>query len=494
MPAVDRSLESLPAWTVHIASRGVQRRMDEQMSKKTTLLVAALCGMFALGSVGQVAWGGKWVVQQITDNLVDDGPPLVYGSTVAWSQWMPDPVGTSQWDVFSYDGVSTTRLTSNYVQDVDAAPDESGVFWRAWDGSDVEIYFHDGTSKTALTDTAYSEGAPPFLNAPKSIRTSGLNAVWGAPIGNDWQVVLYEGATGTITQVSNANSGDWNNYAEPRIDGTRVVWNDWEGDLNGDEEIFYYDGTSTTQLTDNDTHDQLPRISGTNVVWQGGVGDTDIFLYDGATITQLSNSPSEDVKPEISGSNVTWVAWDDNDWEIFFYDGSTITQLTDNDVNDVEAHISGSTVIWQTWDANFTSNEIFLYDGSAVTQLTDDAGIVYYDNLEVHGSTLVFNGFDGFFKEVFVARLAGDTDVDGDVDFDDFLALQLAWQSGSGWANGDFDGDGDVDGDDFTVLHQWYNGGGGVGGTTVPEPASILLLAVAGLIPLRIRRTRLRGT
>ena len=85
--------------------------------------------------------------------------------------------------------------------------------------------------------------------------------------------------------------------------------------------------------------------------------------------------------------------------------------------------------------------------------------------------------------------LAGDADVDGDVDFDDFLDMQVGW-TGPGandpnvsWADGDYDGDLDVDFDDFVALRLNWTGALGA-----PEPATLSLLALGGIALLRRRR------
>jgi hypothetical protein len=46
----------------------------------------------------------------------------------------------------------------------------------------------------------------------------------------------------------------------------------------------------------------------------------------------------------------------------------------------------------------------------------------------------------------------GDTELDGDVDIDDFLALKEGFPEGTTRAEGDLDGDGDVDLFDFRLL------------------------------------------
>ena len=91
--------------------------------------------------------------------------------------------------------------------------------------------------------------------------------------------------------------------------------------------------------------------------------------------------------------------------------------------------------------------------------------------------------FDAFAIKLSPAS-GGDSDFDGDVDFDDFLALQIGWGSGPPprtQEDGDYDADGDVDFDDFLELQiNW------TGAAPVPEPATLLLLgAAAPLLLLR---------
>ena len=82
---------------------------------------------------------------------------------------------------------------------------------------------------------------------------------------------------------------------------------------------------------------------------------------------------------------------------------------------------------------------------------------------------------------------AGDFDGDGDVDGDDFLAWQNGFPTTSGAAKsgGDADSDGDVDGDDFLIWQNQFPSPGAVAVT--PEPASLALLGLGGLL-LTLRR------
>lgn len=77
----------------------------------------------------------------------------------------------------------------------------------------------------------------------------------------------------------------------------------------------------------------------------------------------------------------------------------------------------------------------------------------------------------------------GDSDLDGVVDDSDLDALRLNWEAaGTGWAGGDFNGDGIVNIGDLGILAgNWGLVGAGPTGATVPEPASLTLLAVAAM-------------
>ncbi len=93
--------------------------------------------------------------------------------------------------------------------------------------------------------------------------------------------------------------------------------------------------------------------------------------------------------------------------------------------------------------------------------------------------------------------LAGNANFDSAVNGLDFGILAASWQqSGKIWTTADFNGDGTVDGLDFGILAaQWQatdpNWGPGAGAiVSVPEPTSVVLLALAGVALGWISRRR----
>jgi len=80
--------------------------------------------------------------------------------------------------------------------------------------------------------------------------------------------------------------------------------------------------------------------------------------------------------------------------------------------------------------------------------------------------------------EEYLGTQLGDANLDGTIDFADFLALSASFGQSGGWTDGDFDASGDVQFPDFLFLSKNY-GAETQAIAAVPEPSGLLLLIAA---------------
>ncbi len=83
----------------------------------------------------------------------------------------------------------------------------------------------------------------------------------------------------------------------------------------------------------------------------------------------------------------------------------------------------------------------------------------------------------------------GDANLSGFVDDDDLSLLLANWNVGDEWGEGDFNESGTVDDDDLSLLLANWGAGSSPAPAAVPEPVSLLLLALGGAAMLRQRRS-----
>lgn len=89
-----------------------------------------------------------------------------------------------------------------------------------------------------------------------------------------------------------------------------------------------------------------------------------------------------------------------------------------------------------------------------------------------------------YLLEEFAYTNYGDTDLDGDVDFEDFLVVGTSFGAAGRWADGDFNGDMSVSFADFLILSENF-GIEASPSQTVPEPTGSIPYLLVGFLMLR---------
>jgi hypothetical protein len=179
----------------------------------------------------------------------------------------------------------------------------------------------------------------------------------------------------------------------PMVSGFNIVWAGPGGSDGGsDNEIFFFDGISTRQLTQNSLDDRVEGMDGNQVVWSSQVGGVsqgratyDLYTWDGNSTTRLTDNAVNEDFVGVQDGNLFWTspvgapdARGQATYEVFYAKAGQVQQLTRNAVNETLEDFQGSTAVWEADvgpldAANQPTSEIFFFNGSTVQQLTNNA-------------------------------------------------------------------------------------------------------------------------
>jgi serralysin len=178
-------------------------------------------------------------------------------------------------------------------------------------------------------------------------------------------------------------------------------------------------GWTITQLTNNDTDDYAPAISGTNVVWQGWDGSHSQIYSNFAG--QLTNGSFNSFEPAVSGANVVWSNQYGRIYSNFAGELSDYSTTFDN----VLPAISGTNVVWAGTTRAGNLNEIF---SNFAGRLTNNTTIDWFP--AVSGTNVVWVGSDGFHSQIY-SNFAGQLTNDAtDNEFPAISGTNVVWRKG----------------------------------------------------------------
>ena len=192
----------------------------------------------------------------------------------------------------------------------------------------------------------------------------GTKVIWLSGDNKESKIMLYDGSE--TVEIKNTNG------AFPKISGDNLVWS--AVDLEGDQEIYFYNGKETIQLTDNDVDDVSPQISGDNVVWNGdafyafrNVYINKIFLDNGQDTIQLNNDSRWNRSPVISGNKVAWSGIDSHgDRQVFFFDGKETIKIPTEKHSNLFHSQSGDSIVWNIDSDNNSNIEMVVNKNTTV--------------------------------------------------------------------------------------------------------------------------------
>ena len=277
-------------------------------------------------------------------NFYNSDPQISGNNVVWWGQ--VDGTAANQREILKYDGVQVTRLTNDTVRDYPPVISGSTAVWEHNDGNSKEIYRSNGAP---LTSNAVVDAQPDVF---------GSRVVWVEGSTPAQKVQLFNGTT-TVTAGSSTLAMN-----KPQVNDGYVVWQGFKNTNSNSSgaEIYRYDGTNAvnpTNLSNNEIADFDPQVSGNQVVWWGGlVGVYDVYYYNGSSVSKLSQTSTQNQFPKIDGNLIVWQGFDGHDLEIFAYDGNSVVPLTNNEYDDTVPQVSGNHIVWQAQVGGAADNEI----------------------------------------------------------------------------------------------------------------------------------------
>lgn len=330
--------------------------------------------------------------------LADIGDKLVAGNNIlGWKR-----AATYGLEFVSYDGTTVTEFdlfpgvdqwgypNSSYPNGITGTPD--GIFFTASaSDQDPEVYLCTGTTATAVTNISASNtydcdirkyallgGVPHFIMHHEAYGAE----LWKYENGAFTIVVDYVAGTGGLSS--------W--HKTPMIEHNGSLYFDAQPD-NGGREVYKYDGTNISAVTD-------VSASGTNIYWVGlGVhgdyiycdtgesGDVSPFSHQistGTTVAYGQHAPmNKVVYTEVTGGLFAARSTGAG-WEPHIINGTTFTQignLLDQslDANPRAFIAAGSKVYFNSYIPGFNDEQkLMVYENNAITQAYDFSPTDYF--------------------------------------------------------------------------------------------------------------------
>jgi ELWxxDGT repeat protein len=470
---------------------------------RPTLFFLVVVGS-SIGSPAGGVWG-QFVATtdfQAMGRSVHRSQLTVYDDAIYFGVGVDD---TSRRELWSYDGAQAKLISDRFQGGTETDIDDFVVFdgdlyFSADDGTHGnELWRYDGREVTLVADI----NPGPTGSDPTTLTVYDGALYFGArQVDTFNKLWKYDGSR--VTNVAT--------FARPDASVSLGTVHQGELYFSADDgstgrELWKFDGRQAIQLADINAG---PGGSSPNSMLSFGnellflahtpeLGE-ELWKFDGSGVTLIEDLnpgflPSEPLNLTVKESAVYFSAQRGKSRDLFRYAGS--------EVEPVVARAGGPIVL---------GDDLFVLRGRNADRVEyvdmylvqDSVATLYRETVDAAGPYVTLNGELYFScecsnRELFKLALAGDSDVDGDVDFGDFLRLAGNFGRPGEWKQGDFDGDGSVEFADFasqaTNFGKFSSGAlaGSAFTAAVPEPTACLLVRSAGLlfgVAIALKRTR----
>ena len=489
-------------------------------------------GAGTLNTSGTLTKNGSATVTLGGTASINPGGAQISGGKVV----IQTTVASEDGKVFRHNWVTELEIQGNGSLTVGGAPQCLFGDITLRDNAQMNLYGHgnweldDGTgapqanTMTVMdnaTFTADRDGAAHGYTGTTGINTQGVGGFCFGLEWNQYSTVTFDQQGGTVNLTNPISDAD------PWGPGLVMAHGATGGGENIDHKYNLSGGVLNVSGVIN-----IAAEAPTGPVASGGNGYAPVFNFNGGML-RASQDDSEDAGVVANGWNHLMA----NLWHAYVQEGGALidTQNFDCSIDQVLEHDPdlvgtpdggllklGDGTLTLLQESDYTGDttvsggileilHAYLDDASSVSIASgadmilnfagaDTIGELILDGVPQAPGTYNVTTDPAYFSgtgSLLVFAYPGDLSGDGDVDIEDVGLFEMQFGSQApGAYTADFDADGDVDLDDFLVMRD--NMGYGVsaplpGAAETPEPATMTVLAIGGLIVLRRRRLRINS-
>ena len=303
------------------------------ISIDTTIMKKILIIIFACFSFNLISQNISYNIIEIPNSTLLDNTTKValYDGQVAFYD------GTSDGSVKLWNGSTTTIIDSEVWGYGNISIYNGNIAYQKSAGANqgIRVYYWNGSSSTNISGNKFAGWHSLY---------DGTVLLSGSIDGNH-ELYLWE--NNNTTQIT-----DNNNTCSPipTINGNQYAWVEC-GVLqffNGDTTVFINTESVAPEGSVNRGYVN-PIISTFNgqIAFSASDGhDKEIFFWNGDSIIQITDNDSIDDSPSLYDGGIAWVNGSSTDREIFFWNGNFTVQVTNNNIPDMNPSLFAGNIAW----------------------------------------------------------------------------------------------------------------------------------------------------